>query len=246
MQQPQQTIGNGIPEQLVVTIKAKGPKALVTTPMLGLLPTMTETQIEARFRGYAQGVRLEAAERAATCQRTAADKVGKAHSARTASIAAAQEERAAAEKSAEDKFREIVEEAKRKRQSRLAKAAHRFESVRDEVGKAFKGVVEPIEHQLGVELRAIAQDASNKIVLAGEEFAPMQEAAQDRRIAQEEATKKAAADEALEVHANGGTSEQVEAARQAVLSGKPVPVFSIPGLPASSPEVATSGLMVQA
>lgn len=168
-------------------------QTLETTPILGILPTHTEAQIEARFRGYVQGVNASAMEATSKAQKEAAAQVGEAHRKKAEALVDAQVVKQREVSAIEARFKKLREQLEGQYRSELDRVELDHVLAKVEADKAFSAAAKPVEDTLEVKIRAIANDAAVKIAGASAEFTPVYEAAKAKRIAAEKAKKEAEA-----------------------------------------------------
>jgi uncharacterized protein YjiS (DUF1127 family) len=182
-------IGNG--EKPKKTGK-KEPERIETTPILKILPTHTDTQIEARYMGYVQGVKATASKTVEDLQKKAAEPVGKEAAVRAQAIEQARTGKAHKISDIERRMTKARQKLDSLRRRLLSDAGKEAEDATEAARKAFKSAVRPIEDGLEVAIRAVANDAGIKINAASAEFEPLFKAAVAKRIEEERKAKEAA------------------------------------------------------
>jgi hypothetical protein len=171
---------------------------LKTTPILGLLPTHSEAEIDARYLGYVQGVQQEAAEATTKLHKTTAEPIAKAAQVRDASIAEARKAFENKERGAEQKYQRLLKALKTTLASRKQKNKNALDAALAAARKTFSDVAIPAGEELKVQLFAVENNARIKLTNAGAEHTKAMSFAKARRLkaeAEEKAQKEA--DEAL-------------------------------------------------
>ena len=238
------TIGNA--EKTIVTIKheaskGKGSKAAKTgkdaaaapetTPILGLLPSMTENVIEARLKGYVQGVEAVRDDGIEKLQKAAAGEVGKAHVERQKRVVASNNLKQRQISDEESRYYKALYKLKGEHHSALAKIQTDHDVERDGAEANFRAVVRPIETKLTAAVQAVKGEAAGKLRAASDEYTPVFAAARAKRLEAEAKAKVIAEAAAKEVEAAKATEasttfEAIETAEAAKAAGSRTGHFS--------------------
>jgi hypothetical protein len=226
---PVQMIGDAEPEPAVVKHhphhephpERTEVERVRTTPILGLHPSHTEAQIEARYVGFVQGRRKEADETALRLQKEAVDPISKATKAKNDALMLAKIAHEKEMQLIERKHIEALRRLKALRISRLDKAQNEFVLARDKAKRVFDSVAGPAGAKLEVLLTAVANDLANKIIDAGKEYTPAMSEAKARRLeaeAKDRARKEREAEELAAVKA-AAKAAQAEKDDEKVITG---------------------------
>jgi hypothetical protein len=198
------------------TLCEKAAKKIETTPILHILPTHTDAQIEARYMGYVQGVKATASKTVENLQKKAAEPVGKASALRTQALQEFVTKRARQISDIERRMTKARQKLVSLRLRLLSDAEKEAETAVENARKAFKAAVRPIEDGLEVAIRAVANDAGIKIAAASAEFEPLFKATVAKRIEEERKAKEVkAAVEAAKAANDNAEKPLVEVAKSA-------------------------------